>query len=67
MDYLLGLSFRRFDKMNVIWIIADTFRQDHLGCYGNRVVQTPSLDTLAAKSIRFDRHYAASFPTDNPL
>lgn len=63
MDYLLGLSFRRFDKMNVIWIIADTFRQDHLGCYGNRVVQTPSLDTLAAKSIRFDRHYAASFPT----
>ncbi|MCK4581261.1 MAG: sulfatase, partial [Dehalococcoidia bacterium] len=49
--------------MNVIWIIADTFRRDHLGCYGNKTIHTPSLDALAAKSVRFDRHYAASFPT----
>ncbi len=50
--------------MNVIWIIADTFRQDHLGCYGNKTIKTPSLDGLAAKSMRFDRHYAAGFPND---
>ena len=49
--------------MNVIWIVADTFRQDHLGVYGNRDIKTPSLDALAAKSTRFDRHYAAGFPT----
>jgi arylsulfatase A-like enzyme len=49
--------------MNVIWIIADTFRQDHLGCYGNDWIQTPALDSLAARSVRFDRHYAADFPT----
>ena len=49
--------------MNVIWIISDTLRQDHLGCYGNKEIHTPSLDTLAAKSIRFDRHYIASYPT----
>ncbi len=49
--------------MNVIWIISDTFRRDHLGCYGNKEIHTPSLDALAAKSVRFDRHYAASFPT----
>ena len=49
--------------MNVIWIIADTFRRDHLGCYGNKTIHTPSLDALAAKSVRFDRHYAAGFPT----
>ena len=49
--------------MNVIWIVADTFRQDHLSAYGKMAIRTPSLDALAAKSVRFDRHYAASFPT----
>ena len=49
--------------MNVIWIVADTFRQDHLGAYGKRSIRTPSLDALAARSTRFDRHYAAGFPT----
>ena len=49
--------------MNVIWVVADTFRQDHLGAYGKTKVRTPSLDALAAKSVRFDRHHAAGFPT----
>jgi arylsulfatase A-like enzyme len=49
--------------MNVIWIVTDTFRKDHLGCYGNKTIRTPSLDALAARSVRFDRHYLADFPT----
>ena len=49
--------------MNVIWITSDTFRQDHIGAYGNQLIQTPSLDMLAKKSVRFQRHYAAGFPT----
>ena len=49
--------------MNVIWIVADTFRQDHLGAYGKKPILTPSLDALAAKSYLFTRHYAAGFPT----
>ena len=49
--------------MNLIWIVADTFRRDHLGAYGNEKIHTPALDALAAKSVRFDRHYAAGFPT----
>ena len=49
--------------MNVIWIVADTFRQDHLGAYGKAEIRTPALDALAARSTRFERHYAAGFPT----
>ena len=49
--------------VNVIWITADTFRKDHVGAYGNPTIRTPSIDALAAQSMRFDRHYAASFPT----
>ncbi|MQF48573.1 sulfatase [SAR202 cluster bacterium AC-647-N09_OGT_505m] len=50
-------------RMNVIWIVADTFRRDHIGAYGNPTIRTPSLDALAAKSVRFDGHYAGGFPT----
>ena len=49
--------------MNVIWIVADTWRQDHVGAYGNKDIHTPSLDALAAKSVRFDNYYAGSYPT----
>ena len=49
--------------MNVLWITADTFRRDHLGAYGNPDIFTPSLDSLAGKSVRFDNHYAGGFPT----
>jgi arylsulfatase A-like enzyme len=49
--------------MNVIWITSDTFRRDHIGAYGNKQIQTPSLDMLAVRSVRFQRHYAAGFPT----
>ena len=49
--------------MNVIWIVADTFRKDHIGAYGNPEIRTPSLDSLANRSVRFDRHYAGGFPT----
>jgi len=49
--------------VNVIWITSDTLRRDHLGCYGNQEIHTPSLDAFASMSTRFDRHYIASFPT----
>ena len=49
--------------MNVIWIVADTFRRDQLGAYGNPSIKTPVLDALAARGTRFDNHYACGFPT----
>ena len=49
--------------MNVIWIVSDSFRRDHLGAYGNNNIRTPSLDALAASAVRFDNHYSAGFPT----
>ncbi len=33
---------------NVVLIVADTFRRDHLGCYGGTAARTPHLDQLAA-------------------
>ena len=49
--------------MNVVWIVADTFRRDHIGAYGNPTIRTPSINVLAAGAVRFDNHYSAGFPT----
>ena len=48
--------------MNVILIVTDTFRRDHLPCYGNAEVITPNLDRFAEQALIFEDCYAASFP-----
>lgn len=50
-------------KPNIILIVSDTFRRDHLGAYGNREIHTPFLDRLAAESVVFDYNMVGSFPT----
>jgi arylsulfatase A-like enzyme len=49
--------------MNVVLIIADSLRRDHLGCYGNRRIHTPCLDMFARKATVFDNFFTSSFPT----
>ncbi len=49
--------------MNVILIISDTLRRDHVGAYGNQWIHTPNLDRLAGQSFVFEEARAASFPT----
>ncbi|MBI1928715.1 sulfatase-like hydrolase/transferase, partial [Candidatus Poribacteria bacterium] len=49
--------------MNLIFIVSDTFRRDHLGCYGNPAIRTPYLDKFATISTVFDAAYLCSFPT----
>lgn len=48
---------------NLVFIVADTFRADHLGCYGSKTIKTPSLDRLAAKGTLFANAYADGLPT----
>jgi len=49
--------------MKAIYLMADTFRRDHLGAYGNRWIHTPNLDKLAARSTLFENACIGSFPT----
>jgi arylsulfatase A-like enzyme len=49
--------------MNVILVVNDTFRRDHLGCYGNPWIKTPNLDAFARRSALFEQYYIASYPT----
>jgi arylsulfatase A-like enzyme len=49
--------------MNVVLVIMDSLRKDHLGAYGNPWIKTPNLDALARESLRFTRAYPESIPT----
>ncbi|MEA3399706.1 MAG: sulfatase [Armatimonadota bacterium] len=49
--------------MNLIVLVTDTLRADHLGCYGNRDVTTPKIDRLAEDGVVFTNTYADGLPT----
>jgi arylsulfatase A-like enzyme len=48
---------------NIVLIVIDTLRPDHVGCYGNELVRTPNLDALAGESLRFTRVFPEAMPT----
>jgi choline-sulfatase len=47
-------------KPNILWIMSDEHNHRVAGCYGNKIVQTPNIDALAASGVTFDTHYCNS-------
>jgi arylsulfatase A-like enzyme len=58
-----GLQLDRSGETNVVLIILDSLRKDHVGAYGYGWIETPNLDALAEESLRFTRAYPESIPT----
>ncbi|MBL6849037.1 sulfatase-like hydrolase/transferase [Planktomarina temperata] len=48
------------DKPNILWIMADQLRFDYLSCYGHPHLDTPNIDALAARGVRFTNAYVQS-------
>jgi len=51
--------------MNIIVVMLDSLRQDHVSCYGWKgcPVKTPNLDALAAEAVLLDNVYPEGLPT----
>lgn len=47
-------------RPNVLLIVTDQQRADHLGCAGHPLLRTPHIDALAAQGVRASRFHAAS-------
>jgi arylsulfatase A-like enzyme len=45
---------------NILFIMCDQLRFDYLGCYSHPHLQTPNIDALAARGVRFTRAYVQS-------
>ncbi len=63
--YIVGLSLLSLlnscndihRRQNVLFILADDLRADALGCYGNKIIETPNIDRLAETGMRFTSSY----------
>lgn len=47
---------------SVVVVLLDSLNRHLVGPYGGQEFDTPNLDRLAARSLRFTRHYAGSLP-----
>ena len=53
--------------MNILFILADALRPDHLRCYGYPKDTSPNIDRLAREGVRFENCVAVSAHTVPPL
>jgi arylsulfatase A-like enzyme len=45
-------------RPNIVFILADDLGYGHLGCYGQKKIQTPNIDRIAKEGVRFTQCYA---------
>ena len=45
---------------NVVFIMADDLGWGELGCYGQKIIRTPNIDSLARDGIRFTQFYSGN-------
>jgi arylsulfatase A-like enzyme len=53
--------------MNILMILEDALRPDHLGCYGYPKNTSPNIDRLASEGVRFENCIAVSSHTFPPI
>ena len=69
MKYLFAIIFlllvisafaQKTTKPNIIFIFADDLGYGDIGCYGQQKIETPNIDKLAQKGMKFTQFYAGS-------
>jgi arylsulfatase A-like enzyme len=53
-------ALRERDDVNVLFILVDTLRADHLGAWGYERPTSPTIDRIASEGVRFSRHVSQS-------
>ena len=61
--FIVGLALdlsAQIRRPNIVFVLADDLGWAELGCYGNKFNETPNLDRLAKRGVRFTHAYAAA-------
>ncbi len=61
------ITSRTKKDINIILIIIDALRADHLGCYGYAINTSPTIDSLAKEGVFFKNCYAATSYTKSSV
>jgi arylsulfatase A len=56
----LALLAAKAPPPNIIFILSDDLAQGDLGCYGQKLIQTPCMDRMAAEGTRFTQAYTGT-------
>ena len=48
------------NRPNIVFLLADDLRWNTLGCMGDRIVQTPNINALAARGTLFRNHFVTT-------
>lgn len=51
---------RQESRPNIVLIVSDDHGRDALGCYGNPIIKTSNLDSLAAEGVRFTNAFCTT-------
>lgn len=60
-----GIAQKTTSRPNIVFILADDMGWNDLGCYGNKYIETPCIDSLSKKGVRFTQAYSCS-PVSSP-
>ncbi|MFC2116248.1 arylsulfatase [Bacteroidota bacterium] len=50
----------KLERPNIIFILVDDLSYGDIGCFGQKLIQTPNIDLLAGEGMRFTRAYAGN-------
>lgn len=57
---LLTSGVANAQKPNVVFILVDDMGYGDLGCYGQKLIETPNIDQIATRGIKFNQFYAGT-------
>ena len=56
---VVGSCLYANERTNILWFVVDDM-SPHFSCYGEKLIETPAVDKLAAEGTRFSRAYVTA-------